>query len=272
MPELPEVETTMQGIAPHILKQQISQIIIRQPKLRWLIPKNIKQNEGETILEINRRGKYILITTSCDTLIIHLGMSGRMQIITKDKPAEKHDHFDIIFSNKKILRYTDPRRFGALLTSSANATHKLLKDLGVEPLKKDFNAEYLKEQLQNKSTNIKTVIMNSKVVVGVGNIYACEALHIAKINPTISAKKLSMLQVESLVKAIKFILQKAIKAGGTTLKDFRDSDGKPGYFIQKLQVYGREGLPCYQCKTALFQIRIASRSTVFCPLCQSSLD
>lgn len=268
MPELPEVETTLRGIAPHILKQQITQIIIRQPKLRWLIPKTIKQNEGETVLKIKRRGKYILISTSSDTLIIHLGMSGRMQIITNEKPAAKHDHFDIIFSNKKILRYTDPRRFGALLTSHANSTHALLKNLGVEPLTNDFNAYYLAQHLKNKSTNIKTVIMNSKIVVGVGNIYACEALHIARINPTMPAKKLSSLQINELVKAIKFILKKAIKAGGTTLKDFRDSEGKPGYFIQKLQVYGREGLPCYECETTLTLIRIANRSTVFCSSCQ----
>lgn len=268
MPELPEVETTRSGIEPHIASQKIEKIIIRDKRLRWPIPADIHQFEQQKITNVARRGKYLLLQTSIGQLIIHLGMSGRIRILSEQTPVNKHDHFDITFNNNKILRYTDPRRFGAFLFSTGNDTHPLLATLGVEPLEKSFTARYLFSQIQNKSAAIKTIIMDSKVVVGVGNIYAAEALFLAGIHPLTPGKQLSLKNTDNLVKAIKQILRLAIRRGGTTLKDFSNSEGKPGYFVQQLQVYGRDGLPCFNCQTLLTHLLITQRSTVFCAKCQ----
>ncbi|MBV8802747.1 MAG: bifunctional DNA-formamidopyrimidine glycosylase/DNA-(apurinic or apyrimidinic site) lyase [Gammaproteobacteria bacterium] len=271
MPELPEVETTLRGIVPHILHHRIKKIIIRQYQLRWKIPSDIHLIlVNKTLIGAERRGKYILLKTTYGAIIIHLGMSGHLKILTKNQPHRKHDHVDLIFSNNIILRFTDPRRFGAFLWVEGNPfNHSLLKDLGVEPLSKNFSASYLFSQAQNKTTAIKSLIMNSNIVTGIGNIYAAEALFKAGIHPETSAKSLSIERLQLLVKAIKKILRHAIKKGGTTLKDFSDSDGKPGYFSHQLKVYGREGLACIKCHSTLQSIKIGQRSTVYCKRCQT---
>lgn len=272
MPELPEVETTLRGIAPHIEHQTIIDVIIRQPRLRWLIPPNIKKIlTGEAIHHIERRGKYILFKMSKGTIIIHLGMSGHLRILTKPLPPNKHDHVDIIFENSKILRFTDPRRFGAFLwTTEDPKKHFLLKKLGVEPLNKNFSGKYLWLKAQNKKTSIKSFLMNNHIVTGVGNIYATEVLFATRIYPGASVNLLSEKQMNSLAKSIKTILHSAIKRGGTTLRDFVNSEGKPGYFSNQLNVYGRAGLPCLICGTILQSMQIAQRSTVYCKKCQLS--
>lgn len=270
MPELPEVETTLRGIQPHIQGQRINQVIIRHYGLRWPIPRNISDKlTKKTISQTERRAKYLLFNVSGGTFVIHLGMSGSLRIVTPDIPPKKHDHVDIILANNKVLRFTDPRRFGALLWIEHDVTqHALFKDLGPEPLTSDFSASYLWKKAQGRAVPIKSFIMNNHIVVGVGNIYATEALFLAGINPKTQAKKVSKESFIKLTKAIKLILRKAIKKGGTTLKDFVNSNGKPGYFSQQLKVYGRTGLPCVNCKSPLKAIRIGQRNTVYCEECQ----
>lgn len=272
MPELPEVETTLRGIAPYIQHQIITDVIVRKHQLRWPIPTNIKQLlVGQSILDLQRRGKYLLLQTEQHIVIIHLGMSGVLRIFTSEPPkADKHDHVDILFNNNTILRFTDPRRFGALLLMHKNSEHTLLKNLGVEPLSKNFNAKYLWSKARNKKVSIKSFLMNHHIVTGIGNIYATEALFAAKIDPTIPAKSLTFIQIKVLVKHIKKILQKAIKRGGTTLKDFLNSNGKPGYFSNHLKVYGREGLPCVICNTTIQTKKIGQRTTAYCKRCQAN--
>ncbi len=273
MPELPEVETTLRGISPHIENKCVTAIIVRQHKLRWPVPvKQLKEQfVGQTILDLKRRAKYLLLECESGTLIVHLGMSGRLRILTNAPPAQKHDHIDIEFSNNKILRYTDPRRFGAVLWMTENPEeHILLKNLGIEPLDKKFNGKYLLEKFKNKNIAVKTAVMDHHIVVGVGNIYAAESLFLAGIHPLAPAKSLTLFQLEKLSKAIKTILRQAIKQGGTTLKDFTQSDGKPGYFVNKLNVYGRGGKPCISCKSKLTSLKIGQRSTVYCDKCQCS--
>lgn len=271
MPELPEVETTLRGIQPFIENRIIQKVIIRRPCLRWPIPKtNLQQLIGYRINQLKRRGKYLLLSTDLGTIILHLGMSGRLQILNKPIKADKHDHIDIVFSNNYLLRFTDPRRFGALLWTDSNPQcHPLLKNLGVEPLTHGFNAQYLQTQLKNKKIAIKSALMDQHIVVGVGNIYCTEALFMAGIHPTILAKNVSPMQLKQLIVAIKSILRRAIKKGGSSIKDFLNSGGNPGYFSQELQVYGRAKLPCLQCQSLLQLITIAQRSTVYCSHCQT---
>lgn len=270
MPELPEVETTRCGIEPHVITQKIVKTIIRNYGLRWPIDKNLAAILSQQIVEsVTRRGKYLLLNCSKGTLILHLGMSGRVRLLAPTVKPAAHDHVDIILENNQCLRFTDPRRFGCLLwTADDPNEHFLLKHLGPEPLTDEFSAEYLYEMSRRKSLSIKTFIMDSKVVVGVGNIYANEALFAAGIHPEVSAKLIVNDRYKELVKQIKKVLIAAIKRGGTTLRDFTASDGKPGYFSQELQVYGRGGLPCVKCKVLLTEIRLGQRSTVFCGECQ----
>ena len=270
MPELPEVETIVRGIQPHIEGQKIKNIVIRQGKLRWPISTDIdKKLLGKTINHISRRAKYLLFNTATGAAALHLGMSGRLRILTQFLPPQKHDHFDIEFTNKVILRFTDPRRFGAFLWIDQPITlHPLLKNLGPEPLSKCFSGHYLWTGTQKRTASIKSLIMNNTIVVGVGNIYATESLFLAKIHPQTPAKNLSLSDCQQLVKAIKLILRQAIRQGGTTLKDFADSQGKPGYFSQYLKVYGRTGLPCVSCHTILQIISIGQRGSTYCPECQ----
>jgi len=270
MPELPEVETTRCGITPHIKGQKISQVIIRHFKLRWPIPNDLASIlADQTIHDIKRRAKYLLFECDSGTLIIHLGMSGHLQIVRESDSIAKHSHLDIQLENGAILRFTDPRRFGAVLwTSEPIEDHSLLNHLGPEPLSDSFSADYLYKITRNRRTTIKTFIMNGQHVVGVGNIYANEALFLAGIHPKTLAGKISKSKANNLVKVIKEVLAKAIKAGGTTLKDFKKSDGKPGYFAQQLHVYGREDEACTLCGTTIKHFKEAQRATYYCPKCQ----
>lgn len=270
MPELPEVETTCRGISPYLIGQIIVKTIIRQPKLRWAIPCELKKRaKGQKIEQITRRGKYLILNLSQGYIIIHLGMSGSLRIVSPSTPHKKHDHFEIHTTNDQCLRYTDPRRFGCVLwTDHDPQQHSLLRSLGPEPLTEDFSGSYLFAQSRNKKVAIKQLIMNSQIVVGVGNIYANEALFSSRIHPTRSASRISPERYETLAINIKKILAEAIKKGGTTLKDFSNAEGKPGYFQQTLQVYGRGNQPCVICNKTLKEIQVGQRATVYCPTCQ----
>ena len=270
MPELPEVETICRGIAPHIVGQTIKLALVRQPKLRWSVPKTLAVDlAGLTVRSVTRRAKYLLLTTNGGTLLVHLGMSGSLRIVTSEQAAAKHDHVDIVFTDGLVLRYNDPRRFGAIVwTVDAVNEHKLLKDLGVEPLEEACTGELLFQLSRKRKVPIKSFIMNSHIVVGVGNIYANEALFMAGILPTRHAETLSLEDCQRLVECIRVVLRHAIEQGGTTLRDFVNESGKAGYFQQQLRVYGRAGLPCVNCEQSLQEIRLANRSTVFCCVCQ----
>ncbi len=271
MPELPEVETVMCGLKSHLEGAVIEDVIVRHHQLRWPIPLTLKSDlERQSILHLSRRGKYLLVTVDSGTLIVHLGMSGSLRIVTKMNILRRHDHVDIILSNNKILRYHDPRRFGAILWTTSPEQHPLLSVLGEEPLGGNFTAKYLKKQTEGRRVAIKSLIMNSHVVVGIGNIYAAEALYLAKIHPLMPAGMLTIKQCERIIDSIQNVLQAAINQGGTTLRDFVNSEGNPGYFAQKLNVYGRAGQPCLSCTKTLECLKIGQRSTVFCPNCQSN--
>lgn len=270
MPELPEVETVMNSLKPYIEQAVVQDVVIRQHQLRWPIPSTLKHDlHQKKVGHLSRRGKYLLIPADTGTLIIHLGMSGSLRIVSNQTVITRHDHVDIVFENNLILRYCDPRRFGAVLwTNKAPLEHPLLASLGVEPLTEFFTTDYLKQKTLCRRVAIKSLIMDSKIVVGIGNIYAAEALFMAKIHPATPANVLTQLQCTTLVAAIKQILTQAIHQGGTTIKDFVNSQGKPGYFSQQLSVYGRAGLPCRQCNTILSGFQLAQRNTVFCSTCQ----
>jgi formamidopyrimidine-DNA glycosylase len=270
MPELPEVETTLRGIYPHIHNQRITDVVVRERQLRWPIPHNLKQKLlKQTVIQLTRRGKYLLASVDTGTVIIHLGMSGSLRAITQPMPVQKHEHVDIVFSNNIILRYKDPRRFGAILWTMTDPNqHPLIKTLGIEPLKNHFSGRYLWQAAQGRRVPIKTFIMDNKIVTGIGNIYATETLFLAGIHPMLPANLVTLERLQELVRVIKRILHQAIKLGGTTLKDFVDSNGKPGYFANKLNVYGRAGLPCVQCRLPLRAMRICQRTTTYCESCQ----
>lgn len=269
MPELPEVETSRRGISPHIIGFSINKIIIRQPQLRWKISDDLQNHlQNKKLLSIDRRAKYLLLNFESGTLLIHLGMSGNLRICTMQSSVGKHDHVDFIFE-QCILRYTDPRRFGAILWLGLTPLEsKLLNHLGPEPLSTEFTGQHLFELAGKRKIPVKQFIMDQKVVTGVGNIYATEALFIAGINPRRAAGNISLKRYLLLTTAIKDILQAAIKQGGTTLRDFVGGDGKPGYFQQTLLIYGKTGHKCPKCETALKSIKLASRNSVYCPKCQ----
>lgn len=270
MPELPEVETARRGIAPHLTGQTATQIVVREPRLRWPVPDQLGTGlRGQVIRAVERRGKYLLLRTQAGTALLHLGMSGSLRILPATTPPRKHDHVDIEFASGSCLRLNDPRRFGALLwTESPPEKHPLLSVLGPEPLGRDFNAAYLHTLGKGRRVPVKTFIMNSHVVVGVGNIYSNEALYQAGIHPARAAGRVSLARYEKLVHAIKVVLTEAIARGGTTLKDFVSSDGQPGYFQQYLRVYGRHRLPCPRCGEPLRTCRLGQRATFFCSRCQ----
>ncbi|MDH5444301.1 MAG: bifunctional DNA-formamidopyrimidine glycosylase/DNA-(apurinic or apyrimidinic site) lyase [Gammaproteobacteria bacterium] len=271
MPELPEVETTRRGIEPHLLNKTVTGVIVRQSQLRWPVPRALdKKISGQTIHAIERRGKYILLKLDTGSIMLHLGMSGSLRVLNSDTPPEKHDHVDLQFGSHQCLRLRDPRRFGSLhwLTQDPYQ-HKLLKDLGPEPLSNIFDKEYLFNRSRKRKLAIKLFIMDSKIVVGVGNIYASEALFRAGIRPSRPAGRVTQKEYDKLVTAIKQVLKDAIQSGGTTLQDFTNSDGKPGYFKQALHVYGREGEACHFCKSLIKHRVMGQRATYYCPNCQS---
>lgn len=270
MPELPEVEVTRMGIEPHIKGRQIKQVIVRNGSLRWPVPEDVQLLVGQAVRSVKRRAKYLLVKTDVGTAILHLGMSGKLCVIAADTPLLKHDHIDILFDNDTVLRFNDPRRFGAFLWhEDEQEPHSLLAHLGPEPFESKFNAEYLYEMSRGKQSAVKQFIMDNKVVVGVGNIYANEALFKAGIHPKRAAGNIGKKRYEALVPIIVETLKRAIEQGGTTLKDFAQADGKPGYFAQELMVYGRKGEPCVKCEAPLKEIRLGQRSTVFCSDCQN---
>ncbi len=270
MPELPEVETVRRGIAPHIVGKTILELMLRAPSLRLpLDPALCRILPGQAIRQVLRRAKYLLLMTDQGCLIIHLGMSGVLRILPAGSTEHKHDHVDLIFVDGTCLRFTDPRRFGMFIYSNDDPLrHPLLVDLGPEPLESHFQAELLYEYSRGKKQAIKTFIMNQKTVVGVGNIYANEALFRAGIHPARSVGRISRRRYERLVAAIKEVLAAAIAAGGTTISDFSGSDGRPGYFRQELLVYGRGSQPCSDCGRTIRTCRLGQRSTFFCAFCQ----
>ncbi|WP_087023397.1 bifunctional DNA-formamidopyrimidine glycosylase/DNA-(apurinic or apyrimidinic site) lyase [Thaumasiovibrio subtropicus] len=268
MPELPEVEVSRLGITPHLAQQTVKKLVVRQPQLRWRIPDEIYAIEGERIEAIERRAKYLLLRTSKGDAIVHLGMSGSLRVLPANTPEEKHDHVDLVLNNGKLLRYNDPRRFGAWLWQEKGEVHESLSHLGPEPLDDAFHADYLFERAKGKRVSIKVFIMTNQHVVGVGNIYANEALFMAGIDPRRAAGHLSCEEMKALVARIKEVLAQAIEQGGTTLKDFQQADGKPGYFAQELRVYGKKGQPCPACGETLEEVKLGQRATTYCPQCQ----
>ncbi|KIL04171.1 5-hydroxymethyluracil DNA glycosylase [Stutzerimonas stutzeri] len=269
MPELPEVETTRRGIAPHLLGQTIERVVVRDRRLRWPIPEDLDVRlSGQRIEAVERRAKYLLIRVQSGTLIAHLGMSGSLRLVPAELPAAKHEHVDILLGSGQALRYTDPRRFGALLWSELPLEHPLLASLGPEPLDEGFDGRRLYELSRGRSMAVKPFIMDNAVVVGVGNIYASEALFAAGIDPRRPAGGISRARYERLAAEIKRILAMAIERGGTTLRDFVGGDGKPGYFQQELFVYGRGGAFCKLCGSTLREVRLGQRASVYCGRCQ----
>ena len=269
MPELPEVETSRHGIEPYVAGQHIDNIVIRERRLRWPVSQDVDAHlPGQTVTSVGRRAKYLLLNTDNGAAIVHLGMSGSVFVVERDTPAGVHEHFDIEFSSGKALRFRDPRRFGSLHWSDEPSAHWLLKDLGPEPLSGEFTGQYLWSVSRGRRVSIKPFIMNASVVVGVGNIYANEALFRSRIHPRRAAGRISAQRFEALATSIKHVLDDAIRAGGTTLRDFVGGDGKPGYFQQTLAVYGRRGEPCIDCRTPIKQVVLGQRATYYCPHCQ----
>jgi formamidopyrimidine-DNA glycosylase len=271
MPELPEVETTLRGLLPHVQGIHIKSVIVRNSRLRWPIPADLSVwLPGQCIQTARRRGKYIIIQLDHGSMLWHLGMSGRWRVLPAWLEPGKHDHVDILFANGCLLRYTDPRRFGAILTTmQAPEQHVLLRHLGPEPLSDAFDAHYLLQRAQARRVPIKPFIMDNKIVVGVGNIYATEALFTAGIHPAMPAGLLTQPQAGRLIVAIQDILARAIVQGGTTLNDFLSSDGKPGYFFQQLRIYGRAGQACVICQSPIQSCTLGQRGTTFCEHCQA---
>ena len=270
MPELPEVETTRRGLEPHLKGQRIEKVVIRDRRLRWPIPAKLKQHAtGSIIRNVERRGKYLLMSCADGWIIVHLGMSGRLRVLPKSAPPAKHDHYDLVLSSGMLVRFTDPRRFGALLwTSEQPSQHPLLRNLAPEPLDPSFDARWLHERTRRRNIAIKLALMTNDIVTGVGNIYANEALFRAGINPRTKAGRLSMQRCDKLVRAIKDTLHDAITAGGSSLRDFLGTDGAPGYFQQQYKVYGRQGEACSVCGKPIHSCRLGQRSTFYCTRCQ----
>ena len=271
MPELPEVEVCRLGISPHIIDNKVSKVIVRNARLRWPIPDDVQSIVGQSVMAVDRRAKYLLVRFSTGTLLLHLGMSGTIRVIKQNTPVAQHDHFELISENGITLRLNDPRRFGAVLWLAGHQDAQgLLSKLGPEPLSDDFSHGYLFSKAKNRKVPIKTFLMNNHIVVGVGNIYANEALFKAGILPIVKAGDISEQRFNNLTDIIKQVLSAAIEQGGTTLKDFTQADGRPGYFAQSLFVYGRAGEPCLTCKETLLEIRQSNRSSVYCPNCQKN--
>lgn len=268
MPELPEVEVSRLGIEPFLLNQQVRRIYRHYPQLRWPIPDSVHQLELQTITAVRRRAKYLLLESEVGTLVLHLGMSGKLRVLPEGTALQKHDHFELVTQEGQSLRLNDPRRFGAVLWQAPNERLGLLEQLGPEPLSDRFHDEHLYANSRGKTAPVKTFIMDNHVVVGVGNIYANEALYSSGIDPRRPAGKISKARYRLLTQCIRDVLKRAILQGGTTLKDFSRADGQPGYFAIELSVYGRGGKACPGCGNVLKEVRLGQRSTVFCSRCQ----
>lgn len=269
MPELPEVETVLRGLAPHLTGQALIGARVRDARLRWPVAPDLDQTlRGRRIVRCTRRGKYLLLELDRDTLILHLGMSGSLRLLTGDTPPGPHDHVDLLLADGHCLRLRDPRRFGALLKTADPARHPLLAGLGIEPLSEAFDGTRLHAITRGRRVAVKAFLMDSHRIAGIGNIYANEALFLAGIDPRLDAGRLSRPRCAALVAAIRDVLTRAIAAGGSTLRDFVDSRGEPGYFQQDYFVYDRVGLPCRKCATAIRLLRQGGRSSFLCPNCQ----
>lgn len=274
MPELPEVETTRRGIAPYLIGRRVTSVLLRRPDLRWPIPIEISRLlPGQRIDAVERRAKYLLLHTEVGSALLHLGMSGVLRVLTPDAPVGKHDHVDIVMERtptggSRVLRFTDPRRFGCLLWQPPGETHALLDGLGPEPLTDDFDGDLLWRKSRGRRAVVKLFLMDNAIVVGVGNIYASESLFAAGIDPRRAAGNVSRVRYALLAAEVKRILAWAIERGGTTLRDFLNPDGAPGYFFRELNVYGRAGEPCRTCSTPIRQVVLGQRSTFWCPHCQ----
>lgn len=270
MPELPEVETTRRGIEPRVAGKIIARVVVRQPRLRWRVPSALAAElPGHRIETVVRRGKYLLLATNAGTVIIHLGMSGSLRILPATTPPEKFDHVDLVLEDGMALRLRDPRRFGAVLWTRADPLqHKLLKRLGPEPLGPEFTGAYLFRVTRGRSRAIRDVLLDGHIVAGIGNIYANEALFDAGIRPARAAGRLTRARCEKLVQTIRATLNRALRAGGTTLRDFQQANGEPGYFRISLKVYGRKGGPCPLCRRPIKGIKLGPRSAFYCAKCQ----
>ncbi len=268
MPELPEVEVTRRGIAPLVTGRRITGIAVREPRLRWRVPAALSSLAGRTVRAVRRRAKYLLIDCDGGHLIVHLGMSGSLRVLARGTPPGKHDHFDLLLGDR-LLRLRDPRRFGAVLwTVKPVEAHRLIRHLGIEPLTRALDAARLHALTRARRTAIKQFLMDARRIVGIGNIYANEALFRAGIHPRTRAGRLSLARCERLAAAIQDTLREAIRAGGSSLRDFVGSDGKPGYFQQRYRVYDRAGEACRRCGTPIRRIVQAQRASFYCPLCQ----
>ena len=269
MPELPEVETTRRGLAPYVIGKSVAAVLVREPRLRWRIAADLPAKlSGQRIEDVGRRGKYLLFGTPAGTLLVHLGMSGTLRYLREEQAHGTHDHVDVQFDTGDCLRFNDPRRFGSLHFTRAPLEHPLLAPLGPEPLDADFTADYLRAASRGRDVTIKQHLMNGRVVVGVGNIYANEALFRARIHPVRAAGRIARARFEPLVAAVRDVLHEALAEGGTTLRDFVDGDGRPGYFRAALKVYERDGTPCERCGTPIRRIVLGQRATYYCPRCQ----
>lgn len=269
MPELPEVETTRRGIAPHVLGRRVVELRVRVPALRWPIPPALAEGlAGRRIEAVDRRAKYLLLGVETGAAIVHLGMSGMLRVLPAALPPARHDHVDMVLDSGRMLRLTDPRRFGCLLWQARGELHPLLAGLGPEPLGPGFDGDHLWRLARGRRAPVKAFVMDQAVVVGVGNIYAAEALFRAGVHPLRAAGRVSRARHAALAEAIRAILGWAIERGGTTLRDFLNPDGAPGYFEQELAVYGRAGEPCIRCATPIRMLRLGNRASCYCPRCQ----
>ncbi len=270
LPELPEVETTVRGVRPAMAGRQICSVVVRERRLRWPVPRSLNRTlSGKRVASVGRRAKYILLNFSHGTVMIHLGMSGRLRVVPADTPPAKHDHVDFVLDSGKVLRFHDPRRFGSILWVSQDFTNnKLIKNLGPEPFDEALTGAALYRLSRGRKTGIKQFIMDGRIIVGVGNIYASEALFRAGIRPGRAAGRVTLSRFDQLLDAIRQVLSEAIKAGGTTLRDYSRVTGEPGYFEQSLDVYERAGSPCVNCATAIRRKVIGQRASYYCPSCQ----
>jgi formamidopyrimidine-DNA glycosylase len=269
MPELPEVETTRRGVEPYSRGRRVRKLVVREPRLRWPVPDDLGALlSGQVIEAVERRAKYLLFRTGAGSLMVHLGMSGSLRVVDPGAEPGRHDHIDLVLEGGACLRYNDPRRFGSFLWLEPGERHPLLSHLGPEPLSAEFDGQMLYRRSRGRSGAVKNFIMDGKVVVGVGNIYANEALYLSGIRPDRAAGRISLPRYQRLAENIKQVLTSAISHGGTTLRDFVGGDGKPGYFAQQLYVYGRAGQPCKACGSDLRELRLGQRSSVYCVACQ----